>query len=738
MGSVQIADFATNASPALSLWGDFSLDSNGDVDASSLYLAWKGQHSNELFYSGFPWTTQSNQPGATMVGRPGICLSAYAWRNRTGDGMSWWAPWVDSVGPVPNHAHTVNSPALLPQPFVVDPDSGGPDYNAFTLVWQGDAREGGDGTRNQLWFMPYGGQGWGVATRIAGAQPATSPSACLGLYEDYNYRANIAWADTNGQIWLVSGNPSGDADTPWSAPFAGPSAFTHTSPAICWFGQNLLVAWTLPALGWIMYSLAFNQPDGTIEWSQAARLVDGTTSGSPSVAVWQGTLYVAWRGSGSNAISYQTFGSTDDLPGPVDLAPIGIPVGVTIAIANSQYTAAVALGTQAQSVNLIVDTGSSTLAVLNTNYNVTLDTSAQPTSLAQTVAYGNGSLYFFGPVVTTQVTFPFSPVLDVPLAIATDTSLEYIEQGFTPPLQTFGNAQGIMGLGYTQLNTAADLSAWLNKNALGAYTVPWPVPASLFVPTASQNGPQLIQQFLAQANAVPTPVVPLMTQITQEGVLPDVFALWVNRAQVSYQTSNPATDPNNLGVLVLGGGENFPFFLLGGFVPVSIMSDSFYYVMLTSIQVGANEPILVFPSQNKNGHNNYNAIVDSGTPTITLDTSVYQQVINEISAAVPNFAALVNGPNGIQNSALGAANWPTLTFTLVGPDNGQFSLQCGPTQYIQTDAAPNGGAQFMIIPSSGQPFGNSTLGLTLLTGYYTVFDRSQGVINFAPKPLLFE
>ena len=41
-----------------------------------------------------------------------------------------------------------------------------------------------------------------------------------------------------------------------------------------------------------------------------------------------------------------------------------------------------------------------------------------------------------------------------------------------------------------------------------------------------------------------------------------------------------------------------------------------------------------------------------------------------------------------------------------------------------------------------QPSGDSSqptiLGLTLLTGYYTIFDRSEGlgIINFAQKPLM--
>ena len=78
--------------------------------------------------------------------------------------------------------------------------------------------------------------------------------------------------------------------------------------------------------------------------------------------------------------------------------------------------------------------------------------------------------------------------------------------------------------------------------------------------------------------------------------------------------------------------------------------------------------------------------------------------------------------------------WPNITFTLQGP-NGDVSLTVTPSSYWQVDF-PAPGQAFAVIggQQSGGP-NQSILGLPLMNGYYTVFDRStdaNGVIQFAP------
>src|SRR5579863_6595545 len=126
--SHKLATFGTNAAPALA--GPFTADSEGGPDATSLCLAWKGTSSDRLHYSTQPWTTQSDIPGSKLSGAPAIANTGadlglvWAWKNESGDRMSWAADGMSGSETVPNHAHTVSSPALLPVGVALDPDSG--------------------------------------------------------------------------------------------------------------------------------------------------------------------------------------------------------------------------------------------------------------------------------------------------------------------------------------------------------------------------------------------------------------------------------------------------------------------------------------------------------------------------------------------------------------------------------------------------------------------------------------
>jgi hypothetical protein len=741
MGEVKLATFGTNAAPALALSGPISADSDGDPDASSLCLAWKGTNSDHLFYSTLPWTTQSDISGSELAGGPAVCMSegdlgrVWAWKNKSGVDMSWAADSQSGIETVPNHAHTVNSPALLPVGVDIDPDTGGIDYNVFILFWQGDAASGSSGKAKELWFMPFAeGYGWGTPARIAGASPVTSPAACLGPSAFNTFAATLAWADDNGQIWLTQGNASGDVDTPWSTPFAGPNANTTVAPAISYFQGSLIVAWTLQGLGWIMYSTMTYESNGEFSWSDPARLVDGLTGDSPALAEYSGKLYVAWRGFNDDSIYYQTIDSPSDLPVQVSATPDGWPVVITNTIVGHAYTGTLLIGVQFDPVNVIIDSGSSTLAVLAAKYNAASDLFLKPTSLMQYDAYGpNGETgFWFGPVVETQValTAPGLPLpgpvigLGVCVGIADDSNA-------THPV--FAGADGILGLAYPPLNKAYDVSAYLKSKNESTLTYPWPIPASEVPQTLSA-----FDTFVNTIKATRQTVPPCLTQLVQEGLLANKFALWVFRALTNLRTDNPAADPSNVGILVMGGGEAFYQGQVGPFQAAQVVSDSFYGLNLIAVQVGSNPPIPALPGPALGNGQVANAILDSGTAQIVLQENLYTAVFEQITAAVPNFSSLVNPISEAWNSALGEADWPVLNFILAGPDESQVTLSCYPPQYFQTNAQPGGIAQFMIQGGGGssQP---TILGLTLMTGYYTIFDRSVeglGIINFAQKPLM--
>jgi hypothetical protein len=115
-------------------------------------------------------------------------------------------------------------------------------------------------------------------------------------------------------------------------------------------------------------------------------------------------------------------------------------------------------------------------------------------------------------------------------------------------------------------------------------------------------------------------------------------------------------------------------------------------------------------------------------------------VIAELTQAVPlppEFPSLL-GPIGVPNGWVDELNWPPLYFILAGPGGNTITLACYSGQHWQRDAGQQELSQFMLIGQSDetQP---TILGLILLTGYCTIFDRSMdglGVINFAQKPLM--
>jgi hypothetical protein len=85
----------------------------------------------------------------------------------------------------------------------------------------------------------------------------------------------------------------------------------------------------------------------------------------PALAEFSGTLYVAHRGFNDNSIYYQTFASLSDLPQSADLISL---LPITNTIVGHAFTGILAVGGQLDPVNVIIDTGSSTLAVLASKY----------------------------------------------------------------------------------------------------------------------------------------------------------------------------------------------------------------------------------------------------------------------------------------------------------------------------------------------------------------------------------
>jgi hypothetical protein len=80
--------------------------------------------------------------------------------------------------------------------------------------------------------------------------------------------------------------------------------------------------------------------------------------------------------------------------------PIRVPISINLL--GNDYTGRMYVGSQRKEVNLLLDTGSSTLAVQHRHYDPAQDAHAKPTHLVQEVAYVDGSKWI-GSVVHTHM-----------------------------------------------------------------------------------------------------------------------------------------------------------------------------------------------------------------------------------------------------------------------------------------------------------------------------------------------
>jgi len=375
-----------------------------------------------------------------------------------------------------------------------------------------------------------------------------------------------------------------------------------------------------------------------------------------------------------------------------------IQVPITNIYMDGDYTGTILVGSQKKPINVILDTGSSTLAIDGTKYDPTKDTTAKVTDIAQEVSYADGSNWV-GAVVSTNVSVGSgSPVVlqKVNVAVAYHASETMFRQ-----------SQGILGLAYTKLNNA--------------FVMPGPT----IPPKYTFNQ--------IQAGKV-TYIEPYFTELESAGLVADKFAFYTRRSMVNLATHNPATDPLNNGYLILGGGEEYTNLYSGPFQVARVVHDLYYNVNLKSITVGGGAPIEV-ESPTKASGNISNSVVDSGTNSILLDQKLFDAIVQQFSSSDDTTLEDALRAGYVPMSKLNLADWPPITFVLEGALGKDVSLVVTPETYWQTNSPKPGYATAVLFGDSGQGGGQSILGLPLMNNYFTVFDRSVdkglGVVSFA-------
>ena len=399
-----------------------------------------------------------------------------------------------------------------------------------------------------------------------------------------------------------------------------------------------------------------------------------------------------------------------------------IELETTLAHARGAYTVAMRFGSGQLPANLVLDTGSSSLARLPGGYDPARDDALRTTPYAQEVNYGGGA--WAGPVLRSAVSFGHGHHqrrID-------DALFALIESEGQP----FRGADGILGLAYRDLNPAYDLTALLRQQEVEpSVTWPWPFPAGHALDLA---------KFKDVLRRQPrTTLTPLFSAFEEEGVLRDRFALTVGRAivHVTDDRATPqalAADPLNRGALVLGGGPEHQHLYRGAFHDVRLLHDLYYNANLRAVRVGDGEPIPVPPLDAGDVASRYsNALLDTGSSFLVLESSTHAAVLDALGrhdARLPDLVAqsqaALREDRGLPNHAVDPHHWPDLHLHLEAPDGRDTVLRIGASHYWPHNALHAGQTICLLMAQLPNFPKQSILGLPLFAGRYSVFDRQAG------------
>ena len=398
--------------------------------------------------------------------------------------------------------------------------------------------------------------------------------------------------------------------------------------------------------------------------------------------------------------------------------PHWVELPITLDLTGAAYTVQLSLGSERTPVRLIIDTGSSSLAVLAGAFDAAADGSLSATSWAQQLAYGEGA--WVGPVICTDLR------LDHSGHHLAATQLALIEAMSTK----FQGADGILGMAYRALDHAHDVSALLPAPTTQSW--PWPFDDQ------HSNDPSFTTQLHAQPKV---PLVPAFSALEEHGVVSNRFTLLIRRALKRVDGSE-RPHPDNQGRLLLGAGTELAHLHHGDVQTLPVVHDRYYNVSLHALQVAGQTP-LAAPLLRANEVDAYasNAIIDTGCSFILLEDSLYQGLIEALNriderlgAAIEAFAPCLAQQRGLVDADLRSLPWPTLSFHFDAGEGEIARVQLKPEHYWQHDALHPGESWFMLLRQLPDWPRQSVLGLPLLCDHLVVFDRqvdTLGVIRLA-------
>lgn len=251
-----------------------------------LHMLWKGSNGDQsIWHSAFDgsyWTPQQKVPNVATAVIPKLAVYSgklyAAWRGGGSTETLWYTSYDGSWAPQ----------KMIPSTW----SSVGPSLATFNnklyAAWKG---MGNDET---LWFTSYDGNSWAPQKQIPSTWSSVGPSLAAYKGKLYAFWKGMGADQT---IWYTS-TPDGNN---WAPQKMLPSSLlARTGPALAVFGQQLYIAWDTPD-GNIHYT---STGDGEhygfgdhVEESLPAHM---KSSRMPSMAVYNGSLFVAWKGAAND------------------------------------------------------------------------------------------------------------------------------------------------------------------------------------------------------------------------------------------------------------------------------------------------------------------------------------------------------------------------------------------------------------------------------------------------------
>uniref|UniRef100_A0A671SI13 Beta-secretase 2-like n=1 Tax=Sinocyclocheilus anshuiensis TaxID=1608454 RepID=A0A671SI13_9TELE len=339
------------------------------------------------------------------------------------------------------------------------------------------------------------------------------------------------------------------------------------------------------------------------------------------------------------------------------------------------YYMQMVIGTPGQTLDILVDTGSSNFAVaaaahpyITHYYNRALSSTYQSSSRGVAVKYTQGE--WEGELGTDRIAIPQGPSGTITINIAAILTSEGF---FLPGI----NWQGILGFAYPLL-------------------------------------------------ARPDPSVePFFNSVVRQTGIPDVFSLQMCGAGVSASTT---ADPAG-GSLIMGGVE--PTLYQGSVWYTPVLEEWYYQVEVLKLEVGTQNLNLDCKEYNSD-----KAIVDSGTTLLRLPGNVFSAVVEAImqTSLIEDFSAGFFDGTKLACWMKGETPWrlfPKISIYLRATNTSQsFRITILPQLYVQPVTDIDGTLdcfRFGISPSAN----GLVIGATVMEGFYVIFDRAQKRVGFA-------